>query len=42
MKKRDSVTVGQVDPVKNVHKKDDGEGVLENVESFLSREECVP
>ncbi len=29
-------------PVKNVHKKGDGERVLENVESFLSREEYVP
>jgi hypothetical protein len=29
-------------PMKNVHKKGDGERVLENVESFLSREECVP
>jgi hypothetical protein len=28
--------------VKNVHKKGDGERVLENMESFLSREECVP
>jgi hypothetical protein len=29
-------------PVKNVHKKDERERVLENFETCLSREECAP